>query len=58
MAMKGASLNARRYADEFKIEAVKQVTERGSPVPGAARRLGVTSYSLYQCRKQFGMGER
>ena len=36
-------MSGKRYADEFKIEAVKQVTERGSPCraanPSQRRRM-------------------
>ena len=31
-----------RYTEEFKIEAVKQVTERQHPVEEVAERLGVS----------------
>ena len=31
----------KRYTDEFKIEAIKQVVERGYSVNQAAERLGV-----------------
>ena len=58
MAMKEVSMSAKRYTDEFKIEAVRQVTELGLPVSEVAKRLGVTPYSLYQWRKQFGRSER
>lgn len=37
----------KRYTEEFKIEAVKQVTERGYSVQDVAERLGVTTKSLY-----------
>jgi len=37
----------RRYTDEFKDEAVKQVTERGYSVQEVAKRLGVGPKSLY-----------
>lgn len=40
-------MRGQRYPEEFKIEAVKQVTERGHSVPEVAKRLGVTSKSLY-----------
>jgi transposase len=40
-------MSSKRYTDEFKIEAVKQVTERGFSVGEVARRLGVTTHSLY-----------
>ena len=36
-----------RYPEEFKIEAVKQVTERGYRVAEVSDRLGVTSHSIY-----------
>ena len=38
-----------RFPEEFKIEAVKQVTERGNPVAEVASRFGVSAHSLYQC---------
>ena len=31
-----------RYPEEFKIEAVKQVTDRGYKIGEVAKRLGVT----------------
>ncbi len=39
---------SKQYTDEFKAEAVKQVTERGFAVAEVAKRLGVSSHSLYQ----------
>ena len=36
-----------RYTEEFKIEAVKQVVERGHRVAEVAERLGVSGHSLY-----------
>lgn len=33
-------MSGKRYTDEFKIEAVKQVTERGHSVADVAQRLG------------------
>lgn len=42
-----------RFPEEFKIEAVKQVTERGYPVAEVASRLGVSTYSLYQWLKHY-----
>lgn len=38
---------SKRFTDEFKAEAVKQVSERGYPVTEVAERLGVSSHSLY-----------
>ncbi len=44
-------MSAKRYTEEFRIEAVKQVTDRGHPVAEVASRLGVTTHSLYQWLK-------
>jgi len=38
---------SRRYTDEFKAEAVKQITERGYSVAEVSDRLGVSTKSLY-----------
>ncbi|QWN26829.1 hypothetical protein DGM85_16385 [Xanthomonas phaseoli pv. phaseoli] len=35
-------MSSKRYTDEFKIEAVRQVTDRGFKVADVAERLGVT----------------
>ena len=35
------------YTDEFKAEAVKQITERGHGVLEVSKRLGVSDKSLY-----------
>lgn len=50
-------MSAKRYTEEFKIEAVKQVSERGHPVAEVAARLGVTSHSLYQWIKRCSLPE-
>ncbi len=50
-------MSAKRYTEEFKIEAVKQVSERGHPVAEVAARLGVTSHSLYQWIKRYSLPE-
>jgi len=47
-------MSAKRYSEEFKIEAVKQVTERGYKVADVCRRLGITSGSLYKWIKLYG----
>lgn len=41
-------MSNQRYTEEFKIEVVKQVTERGHRVAEVAQRLGVSQHSLYQ----------
>jgi transposase len=40
-------MTSKRFTDEFKAEAVKQVTERGYPLAEVAERLGVSSHSWY-----------
>jgi len=47
-------MSSKRYTDEFKIEAVRQVTERGFKVAEVAERLGVTTHSLYAWLRKFG----
>jgi transposase-like protein len=42
------------YSDEFKRDAVQQITVRGYPVREVARRLGVGSHSLCKWLKLFG----
>ena len=50
-------MRGKRYPDEFKIEAVKQVTDRGHTVTDVAARLGVTSKSLHNWINKFGNEE-
>ena len=47
-------MSSKRYPDEFKIEAVKQVLDRGHSVADVAGRLGMTTHSLYAWIKKFG----
>jgi len=47
-------MSSKRYTEEFKIEAVKQVTERGYSVAEVADRLGTTTHSLYSWLKRYG----
>ena len=42
-----------RYTEEFKRDAVAQVTDRGYSVKEVAERLGVCTKSLYDWKKQF-----
>lgn len=44
-----------RYTEEFKIEAVKQVTERHYPVAEVAARLGVSGHSVYAWIKRYSI---
>lgn len=40
------------FNDEFKRDAVAQITERGHPVAEASERLGVSQHSLYAWKRQ------
>ena len=42
-----------RFSDEFKRDAVRQMTERGYPVAEVSQRLGVRQHSLYAWRTKF-----
>jgi len=41
------------FTDEFKRDAVAQITERGSPVKEVSERLGVSTHSLYAWKRKF-----
>ena len=47
-------MSSKRYPEEFKIEAVKQVVDRGHSVASVANRLDVTTHSLYAWIKKYG----
>ena len=49
-------MSRKRYPEEFKIEAVKQVTEKGHSVASVANRIGTTTHSLYAWIKRYGSG--
>ncbi len=40
------------FNDDFKRDAVLQITERGYPVAEVSRRLGVSQHSLYAWKKR------
>ena len=40
-------MSGKRYPEEFKNEAVKQVIDRGYSVFSVATRLDITTHSLY-----------
>jgi len=48
-------MQGRRFTEEFKLEAVKQITERQVPVQEVSRRLGVSTWSLYQWVKHYAV---
>ena len=41
------------FADEFKRDAVAQITERGYPIKEVSERLGVSLHSLYAWKRKF-----
>ncbi len=41
------------FSDDFKRDAVAQITERGYPVSEVSQRLGVSPHSLYAWKKKF-----
>ena len=47
-------MSSKRYPEEFKREAARQVTDRGYSVAQVASRLGVTTHSLYAWLKKDG----
>ncbi len=48
-------MSNKRYAEEFKIEAVKQITERGHAVADVANRIGASQHSLYEWLKRYSL---
>ena len=44
-----------RFTEEFKLEAVKQVVERGFGVADVSKRLGVSSHSLNAWITKYGL---
>lgn len=47
-------MSSKRYPEEFRIEAVKQVVDRGHSVADVAKRLDITTHSLYAWIKKYG----
>lgn len=54
MAIREVHMSNKRYTEEFKIEAVRQIVDRGYSVAETARRLGTTTHSLYAWKKKYG----
>lgn len=46
-------MSGKRYTEEFKIEAVRQVTEKGYTIAEVADRLGTTTHSIYAWIKKY-----
>ena len=47
-------MSGKRYPEEFRIEAVKQVVDRGRSIAGVATRLDITTHSLCAWVKKYG----
>ena len=45
----------RRFTEEFKLEAVKQLVQRGFGVRDVAARLGTSPHSLYALVNKYGI---
>jgi transposase len=45
--MREVIMSRKRYPKEFKIEAVKQVVDRGHSVAEVASRLGMTTHTVF-----------
>ena len=54
MAKLEVLMSSNRYTEEFRIEAVKQITDRGHSVADVSVRLGVSIHSLYAWQKKYG----
>jgi transposase len=48
-------MNNKHYPEEFKIEVVKLITERGYSVAKVASRIGVSQHSLYAWLKRYSL---
>ena len=46
-------MSGKRYTEEFKIQAVKQITDQGYSIPEVAKRLGLTAKSLYDWKAKY-----
>ena len=44
---------SKRFTEEFKLEAIKQITERHYSVAEVSARLGVSTLSLYAWIKKY-----
>ena len=50
-------MSSKRYPEEFKIEAVKQVTDCSHPGSEVASRLGISLSTLYDWLMRYSLSE-
>jgi transposase len=50
-------MSGKRYPEEFKIQAVKQVVDKGYTMTDVAKRLGVTYKSLYDWVQKYSKSD-
>ena len=41
------------FMEDFKLDAIKQITERGHSIADVSQRLGVSTHSLYAWMKKY-----
>jgi transposase len=41
------------FTEDFKLDAIKQIAERGHTDADVSKRLGVSTHSLYSWRKRY-----
>jgi len=46
-------MSGKRYPEEFKIETVRQVVDRGHSIASVATHLDITTHSLYAWVKKY-----
>jgi transposase len=54
MAIREVHMSNTRYTEKFRIEAVRQIVDRGYSVAETARRLGTTIHSAHAWKKKYG----
>ena len=50
-------MSSKRFTEEFKLEAIKLITERQYSISEVSSRLGVTTNSLYALLKKYNQPE-
>ncbi len=50
-------MSSKRFTEEFKLEAVKLITERQYSIAEVSARLGVSTHSLYAWVKKYNQPE-